>query len=120
MTRMLEELELPSLERRRKEDRLCMLFKISRGLVPAIPKTDYLTPVTEKRKIKAKTFSDCETTNFVTNQQRLHDDCYIPIVGTSIIYKNSFFPRTISQWNQLDGVPATLEEFKDHLHAMNN
>ena len=95
-----------------------MMYKISRGLVPAIPKSDYLTPVTEKRKIKAKSFSDFETKNFVTNQQLLHDNCYTPIVGTSIVYKNSFFPRTISQWNQLDEVPATLEEFKDHLHAM--
>ena len=40
MTRMLKELELSTLQQRRKEDRLCLLYKISRGLVPAIPKTD--------------------------------------------------------------------------------
>ena len=113
MTKMLAKLELPSLERRRKEDRLCMLFKISKGLVPAIPTSDYLTPITEKRKIKAKLFRDCESKNFVTNQQRLHSNCYTPIIGTSNIYKNSFFPRTINQWNQLSEVNAkTLESFK--------
>ena len=119
MTKMLAKLELPSLERRRKEDRLCMLFKISKGLVPAIPTSDYLTPITEKRKIKAKLFRDCESKNFVTNQQRLHSNCYTPIIGTSNIYKNSFFPRTINQWNQLSEVNAkTLDSFKEHLHAM--
>ena len=43
MTAMLKELDLPSLESRRKENRLCQLYKISNDLVPAIPKGDYLT-----------------------------------------------------------------------------
>ena len=54
MTKMLAKLELPSLERRWKEDRLCMLFNISKGLVPAIPNSDYLTPITEKKKGKLR------------------------------------------------------------------
>ena len=49
MTKILAKLELPTLERRKKEDRLCMLFKISKGLVPVIPIYDYLKPITEKK-----------------------------------------------------------------------
>ena len=40
---MLKELGLPSLESRRKENRLCQLFKISKGLIRAIPSSDHLT-----------------------------------------------------------------------------
>ena len=55
------------------------MYKISRGLVPAIPPTEYLTPVRHKRKIKAKTFENCETKYFVkktpaAEQQLLHDN----------------------------------------------
>ena len=44
MTRMLQELNLPTLQQRRKDARLTFLFKISHGLVPAIPREKYLTP----------------------------------------------------------------------------
>ena len=50
------DLQLPSLQRRLKEIRLDMFYKISRGLLSAIPPTDIITPVKKKRKIKAKTF----------------------------------------------------------------
>ena len=97
-----------------------MFYKISRGLVPAIQPTDYITPVENKRKRKAKTFENCVTNNFVTSQQFLNNNCYTPIIGTTKIYKNSFFPRTISHWNQLEDTPApTLEAFKKHLKSIN-
>ena len=37
MTRMLKDLDLPTLQQRRKELRLTFLFKIVEGMVPAIP-----------------------------------------------------------------------------------
>ena len=58
MTAMLEELGLPSLEARRKETRLCLIYTISNGLVPAIPPTDYFNPM-RNRKIRAKRCGDC-------------------------------------------------------------
>ena len=100
MTAMLEELGLPSLEARRKENRLCLLYKISNNLVPAIPSTD-LTPMRNKRKITGKRFGDCEATNFVTRHQNLHDKCYNLPTTNSTTYKNSYFPRTIGECNQL-------------------
>ena len=71
---MLNELNLPTLQQRRKEMRLTFLFKIAEGLVPAIPPDLYLTPMRQKRHIKPRVFTDCETTNivnkYVTNNTR--------------------------------------------------
>ena len=91
MTKMLTDLNLPTLESRRKENRLCFMFKISKGLVPAIPPTDYLTPVRHKRKIKAKTFENCETKNFVKKHQQLNDNCFTTINSRSSVYETLFF-----------------------------
>ena len=120
MTKMLVDLDLPTLESRRKENRLCFLYKISRGLVPAIPPSDYLIPIVNKRKIKAKTFENCETKNIVKRHQNLHENCFVvPDSGTKV-YENSFFPRTISDWNQLEDISSsTLESFRRHLQCRN-
>ena len=55
VTKVLADLDLPTLQDRRRENRLCLLYKIDRGLVPAIDKNTYLKPIREKRKVKAKT-----------------------------------------------------------------
>ena len=119
MTKMLADLNLPTLESRRKENRLCFMFKISKGLVPAIPPTDYLTPIRHKRKIKAKTFENCESKNFVEKHQQLNDNCFTTINSRSSVYANSFFfPRTISEWNQLhDTSHPTFDSFKKSIHT---
>ena len=65
VTKMLCDLDLPSLQSRRKEKRLIFLFNIQKGTVPAIPKEDYLKPIKPKRQVRAKTFTDCVSTNFV-------------------------------------------------------
>ena len=113
MTAMLQELGLPSLESRRKENRLCQLYKISNGLIPAIPPGDHLTPMRNKRKITAKSFKDCEASNFVTRHQNLNDNCLkVPSTNT-VTYRNSFFPRTISDWNQLKNTSfPSVEAFR--------
>ena len=120
VTRMLEEQELPPLQRRRREARLTLLFKVVEGLVPAIPADDVLIPVRNKRKIKAKVFEDCETKNFVVNEQLNNDKCFVvPTTNShSDIRKNSFFYKTIQEWNQLDNqtvFSSSLESFKTKL-----
>ena len=118
MTNMLKELELPTLQQRRKENRLGFLYKISRDEVPAIPSEAYLTPVRNKRRVKAKNFENCVSSNFVTRHQLLHENCYKPIAGNTVIYNNSYFPRTISEWNQLSDTSApSLDIFKQHLRS---
>ena len=75
--------------------------QVNNDLVPAIPPTDYLIPMRNKRKITAKRFGDCEAINFVTRHQNLNDKCYnLPTTNTTI-YRNSYFPRTTGEWNQL-------------------
>ena len=51
---MLQELNLPTLQQRRKDARLTFLYKISQGLVPGIPCENYLIPQKVKRIIKEK------------------------------------------------------------------
>ena len=70
------------LEERRKDERLCMLFKISKGLVPSILTSDNLTPIKEKKRKLRLNYLVTVNKNSVTNQQRLQSNCYTQIVGT--------------------------------------
>ena len=117
MTNMLKELNIPTLQSRRKDDRLTFLYKISEGLIPAIPKEQYLNPIVNKRKIKAKTFDNCVTTNFVNRHQTLNKNSYTVPDTNSEQYKNSFFPRTIPEWNELEVSASTVEDFKRKIQA---
>ena len=116
MTKNLQDLELQTLQNRRKENRLCFLFKINNGLVPAIQPENYLKPIINKRKIKAKNFDDYQSDNFVTRQQNLHNNCFqIPNSKTDA-YRYSYFPRIISEWNQLESTSATnVETFRKNI-----
>ena len=119
MTAMLKELGLPTLEYRRKENRLCQLYKISNGLVPAIPKKDYLTDMRHKRKITAKPFKDFVKTNFVDGHQNQNDNCFkLPSTNTDT-YRYSFFPKTIGDWNQLkDTSFSSVEAFRKNFQTI--
>ena len=94
------------------------LFNIQKGTVPAIPKDDYLKPIKPKRQVRAKTFTDCVSTNFVQRHQNLNINCFELPKAYSGAYRHSFFPKTISEWNQLpDQVvnAPSVEAFKNHL-----
>ena len=119
MTAMLKELDLHSLESRRNENRLCQLYKISNDLVPAILKGDYLTKQRTKRKTKATMDDAFVRENFVENYQNLHDNCYIAPETNTPIYRNSFFPRTLVEWNQLkDTSFSSVEAFRKKLQSI--
>ena len=45
VTSMLEALKLPILQQRRLETRLVMLYKVVRGMVPAINADEFLIPI---------------------------------------------------------------------------
>ena len=119
VTKMLQDLQLPSLQDRRKTNRLTFFYKVVEGLVPAMPCHDFLTPVRKsKRNIKPKTFIDCETTNIIDRQCMNNNKCFKPIQCNTDIYKHSYFPRTLIDWNHLDDsvVSAqTLAGFKTAL-----
>lgn len=93
---MLQSLNWRSLEARRKDARLCMMFKIDRGLV-AIQKEGRLQP--PKRH----------------GTRHKHSRAYQPISSRIDKRKMSFFPRTVRDWNALPPEIAeleTLEAFK--------
>ena len=121
VTNMLKDLNLPPLKDRRKDKRLCFLYSIQKGKVPAINPNDYLIPIRVKRKIKAKTFSDCETNNIIKRHQTLNSKCFqLPDSATNA-YKHSFFPKTISEWNNLSESTVSalsLDNFKSQLESL--
>ncbi|KAK6167049.1 hypothetical protein SNE40_021157 [Patella caerulea] len=96
VTSILQDLQWESLETRRVRSRLAMFYKITHGLID-IPPLDYLTP------------GDGRTRG--TNKYRqppTHRD----------VYKYSFFPRTITDWNRLPNVitqAANINEFRAQL-----
>ena len=84
MTGILGQLKLESLKKRRKDNRLILLYKGLKGKA-RIP-TDYLLPKTRRGR----------------NQHSLAFQ--IPFVSKDV-YKYSFFPQTIRDWND---VPESL------------
>ena len=121
MSRMLKELNLPTLQQRRKNSRLTFLYKIAEGLTPAIPPELYLESQTSKRKIKAKKFDEFATKNIVENFEINNSRAFkIPKNNGTDQYKYSFFVRTIPEWNSLDNQTVTagsLDIFKARLSS---
>ena len=118
---MLSTFQILPLQDRRRQIRLAYLYKVVEGLVPALPPELFLTPVrTNKRPIRAKQFSDFVAKNLVEKHQTLNSRAYQLIQTKTVEFENSFFPRTIIEWNQLpEGTvrAPTIEAFKAHLQA---
>ena len=114
---MLKSLKLNTLEEGRTYNRLVMMYKISRGLVPAVDPAIYLVK-SQGRIVKPKVYSDYKVTNIVNNRTSKNTCSYkIPYTRTPQ-YKNSFFVRTLVEWNHLDEETAhaqTVEGFKSAL-----
>ena len=95
-TNLLKELGWQPLEKRREQQRLTMMYKISNGLV-AVPPSQLVKP---------------------TRTLRGHNRKYIEIRTTCNTARFSFYVRTIRQWNNLSEeiVSApTLDIFKTRL-----
>ena len=76
-----------------------MLYKVVRGMVPAINADEFLIPIRNKRNIKPRVQSDFKTTNIVEKFSTNHSECFkIPDTHTEQ-YRNSFFVRTVSGTN---------------------
>jgi hypothetical protein len=102
VTNMLKELGLHSLQERRRQQRLSMLYKISEGLIPGLPRDQFLTPMEKgKRKIKLKTFDGHQATNLIAKHTSNNSKGYkVPFASTEQ-YNASFFVQTVFEWNQL-------------------
>ena len=83
VTNMLKELGWLALKDRRRDIRLALLYQIVKGKV-AVQAEDTLVT------------SDPRT-------RRNHDHNYRHLSAKTTIYRNSYFPRTIPEWNSLSG-----------------
>ena len=103
-TAMLETLNWDTLERRRDQARLTMMFRIVHQLVD-MPAETYLTPSSH------------------TGRTRGHDTRFQQIQTRFAGYQNSFFPCTIVLWNQLPQSAVsqtTLDAFQSHLATLSS
>ena len=115
---MLERLKLLPLQERQRIHRLTLLYKVVKGCVPAINIEHYLKPLRKKRNIRAKHHEDFIQQNIVENQINNNSQCYQPIYANTVNYRNSFFVRTVPDWNKLPDSVIKLEttdSFKSHL-----
>ena len=92
---MLDELERQSLESRLEQSSLTLFYKIHSGMV-YVDKDKYLTTVTGLRQTRAS-----------------HDSQYRRYQAYSDALNNSFFPRTIPQWNGLPSSVVSVQTTKE-------
>ncbi len=128
MTRILEDLDFISLQDRRKNLRLAFLYKLTNNQIPAMPPQDFITSYhleqreRPQRNIKAKEFPDYEYENIV-QKRTIKNDIPLSIPdSTCTQFRESYFVRTIIDWNQLENnvVHAnSLEAFKSALAKRN-
>ena len=96
VTSMLQHLQWPTLQQRRLCSRLSMVYRIRSGLVD-IPWNEFFTASPS------------------ISRTRGHGSRLLTLHCNSSVYSNSFFPRTIKDWNALPFDPAScgsLESFK--------
>ena len=102
ITNFLEELKWPSLEQRRKQTRLTNLYKIVNAGTRAVEIPNYFR---QKER---------QTRNY-------HPLKFINAGCRTNIYKYSFFPRSVKEWNELPGTiieGTNTEAFKLALRAL--
>ena len=117
---MLKELNLTTLEERRKQQRLIFFYKVEEAQIPAMPAADFITRNEGKRQIRPKKLDNCISTNIVTRQSRINSKSVKVQETKSEQYKNSFFVRTAIDWNNLeDNIVQfkTTEDFKTALFS---
>jgi hypothetical protein len=114
MTKMLNELNLPTLQSRRQKQRLSFFYKVVEGQVPAMSPDLFVKYQKSKRQIRANKIDNCIINNIVTSSVRNNSKCIV-IPPSS---KHSFFVQTAVDWNHLDEntvFAEKLESFKSAL-----
>ena len=118
VTNMLADLNLPPLQERRKEHRLALFYKVADKALPGIPPDKYINEIRGKRKIIPKKNPGFVEKNVVNNMARNNSRCYeltrnqtVPS-PKSLVFKNSFLPRTILEWNTLDDAAVSAESIE--------
>ena len=105
VTTMLTNLNLDTLDNRRREQRLKRMYRTVRGSIPALPtETFFRPPKTNKRHVNPKHFPDHLSSNFVQQLTTNNTRCFIVPTAHTEQFKNSFFgiKKTIADCNQLN------------------
>ena len=104
VTSMFQELGWRSLEKRRVDSRLTLLFKIAHGLAPTCHSDQLHLPTRRSRQMREHSF--------------------LPLPCHTTSHRLSFFPRTISQWNSLPDQVFTncnsAVQFRKYIPALNH
>jgi hypothetical protein len=99
---MLADLQLRSLQERRRRLRLAFFGRVVEGLVPALPVDQFLQPQrSNKRRVQPRQFTDCISSNIIDRQACNNSRCFIVPPAKSEQYRNSFFVKTTIEWNSL-------------------
>ncbi len=102
ITKMLGNLQLPSLQVRRKQLRLTFMYKVVGGLIPGIPSQLYFTPKKPGRRIRPRTLFNSPPTTPIESSIANNSKCLkVPRCNTNQ-FKYSFVNRTIIDWNHLE------------------
>ena len=114
MTNILIDLKLNTLQSRRRDLRLKYMYKIAEGSIPAIPAETYFRPQKiNKRRIQPKHFPDHVSSNFVQHLTTNNTRCYIVPASHTDQFKNSYFVKTIVDWNKLNESQVQAETIND-------
>ena len=81
VTKIMDDLEWPTLQQRRKVSRLGLLYKTINNEV-AIDLPEYIQ-------------------RHARNTRQTHDQTFLQVRSRTKVHQNSFFPRTIKEWNDL-------------------
>ena len=93
VTKMIRELGWPSLAERRRDQRLILLYKIVNDLVD-VPTSEILSPADNRTRA-------------------LHNKKFKHLPSNTPVYRQSFFGRTIPDWNDCPFVEVpTIDNFK--------
>ena len=102
ITSKLQELQLPTLQARRHHARLALFRKVVDGQMPSLPPGNFLVPArSNQRRIRARNFDNCVTQNIVERRQTNNPMCFKVPDAVTDNYKNSFFVKTVCDWNSL-------------------
>ena len=100
MTKIISDLNLPTLQERRDSNRLKMFHKIASNTLPSMKPEDFLTPYRRnRRQIKPIADPIYETSNIVHNSASINPVSFKPLACRTNQRRNSFFPATIIAWN---------------------
>ena len=96
------------------------MYKVVEGLVPAIPPEEFLKPAKTRRQIKGKQFKDHISHNIIDRHIINNDRGFIVENCKTEQLKNSFFVKTVIEWNHLSTETVcakTVESFKQALSS---